>query len=178
MFQNFNPVANSNAGCVYPVMGCMDPTATNYEAAAQQQPDGACLYPVKARFVLKIAGNMTGNATFARSFKRDLARKLTVSLSQIQARHPRCTVLEPSGVAAFNSSMLTLLVGYVLFQNLTMSYVHCAKVDACTSPAIGRRLAETAAPEEYVTVTDFQVRLSILDAPPSSCEYLLSMAAC
>ena len=95
MFQNFNPAANSNVGCVYPVTGCMETTATNYEAAAQQQPDGACLYPVKARFVLKIAGNMTGNATFATSFKRDLARKLMVSLSQIQARNPWCTVLKP-----------------------------------------------------------------------------------
>ena len=44
MFQNFNPAANSNVGCVYPEMGCMETTATNYDAAAQQQPDGVCLY--------------------------------------------------------------------------------------------------------------------------------------
>ena len=122
---NFNPDANVNSGCVYPILGCMDVTATNYVAAAQLQPDGACMYPVKARFVLKIEGNMTGNTTFATSFKRDLARRLMVPLAQIT--------------------------------NLTISYVSCDKVDACTRNTIGRRRLQTSAAVEYVTVTDFQI---------------------
>ena len=71
--KNFDPMANADDGsCLFPIVGCMNPEATNYNAAANVEPTTgyyACLLPPKARFVLNIGANMTENDTFSADFR-------------------------------------------------------------------------------------------------------------